>query len=88
LSTQAGHVFDEASAPARRVALSEPGNEVYIVPYPEMVLWERASVRLYAEWVQEMAKRGFQGQDMLGDAQALVELYSSPMFGGRGARKF
>jgi TRAP-type C4-dicarboxylate transport system substrate-binding protein len=89
LSTQIGRTFDEASAPARKIALSEAGNEVYTVPYQEIVLWERASVRLYAEWVQDMSKRGMQGQDMLLDARALVELYSSPMFGGRGAtRKF
>jgi TRAP-type C4-dicarboxylate transport system substrate-binding protein len=89
LSTQVGRTFDEASAPARKLALSEAGNEVYTVPYQEMVLWERASVRLYAEWVQDMLKKGVQGQDMVLDARALVEMYSSPMFGGHGStRKF
>ena len=89
LSTQIGRTFDEASAPARKMALSQPGNEVYILPYQEMVLWERASVRLYAEWVQDMTKKGLQGQDMVLDARALVELYSSPLFGGRGnSRRF
>jgi len=88
LSTQIGRIFDDASEPARTVALSEAGSEVYTVPYQEMVRWERASVPLYSEWVAEMNKRGLQGQDLLSDAQALVDLYSSPIFGGRGARKF
>jgi len=89
LSTQIGRTFDEASAPARRIALSIAGNEVYTVPYPEMVQWERASVRLYSEWIQDMLKRGLPGQDMVLDARAMVELYSSPMFGGHGStRKF
>jgi TRAP-type C4-dicarboxylate transport system substrate-binding protein len=88
-STQIGRIFDDASAPARRIALSQAGNEIYLVPYQEMVLWQRASVRLYSEWVQDMGKRGLPGQELLSDAQALVELYSSPAFGGRGAsRKF
>jgi TRAP-type C4-dicarboxylate transport system substrate-binding protein len=88
LSTQIGRTFDEASAPARKIALSQPGNEIYVLPYQEMVLWERASVRLYAEWVQDMSKKGLQGQDMVLDARALVELYSSPLFGGRNTRRF
>jgi TRAP-type C4-dicarboxylate transport system substrate-binding protein len=89
LATQIGRTFDEASAPARKLALSEAGNQVYTVPYQEMVLWERASVRLYSEWVQDMTKRGVPGQDLVLDARALVELYSSPLFGGRGSsRKF
>jgi TRAP-type transport system periplasmic protein len=89
LSTQIGRAFDDASAPARRVALSQAGSEVYMVPYTEMVLWERASMRLYGEWVQDMIKRGLPGQDLVLDARALVELYSSPLFGGRGSsRKF
>ncbi|HTT10759.1 MAG TPA: TRAP transporter substrate-binding protein [Burkholderiaceae bacterium] len=89
LSTQVGRAFDEASAPARKVALGQPGSEVYTVPYDEMVLWERASMRLYGEWVQDMIKRGQPGQDMVLDARALVELYSSPLFGGHGSsRKF
>jgi len=89
LSTQIGRTFDDASAPARRVALSRPGNEVYMVPYADMVLWERASVRLYSEWVQDMTKRGLPGSDLLMDGRALVEMYSSPVFGGHGSsRKF
>src|SRR5262249_22822441 len=89
LSTQIGRTFDDASAPARRIALSQAGNEVYTVPYPEMVQWERASVRLYAEWLGDMGKRGLAGNDMLLDARSLVEQYSSPLFGGRGSsRKF
>ena len=89
LSTQVGRTFDDASAPARRIALSLAGNEVYTVPYQEMVLWERASVRLYSEWMQDMLKRGLPGPDMVLDARSLVEMHSSPLFGGRGAtRKF
>lgn len=88
LSTQIGRSFDDASAPARKMALAEPGSEVYTVPYTEMVRWERASVPLYSEWVAAMNKQGLPGQDLLSDAQALVDLYSSPIFGGRGARKF
>lgn len=89
LSTQVGRTFDDASGPNRRIALARPGSEVYQVPYPEMVVWQRMSVKLYSEWVQEMSTRGQPGQDMLNDARAMVELYSSPVFGGRGAsRKF
>ena len=89
LSTQTGRTFDDASAPARKIALSRPGNEVYMVPYAEMVLWERASVRLYSEWIQEMLKRGLPGPDLVLDARSMVEMYSSPLFGGRGStRKF
>jgi len=89
LSRQIGHTFDEASAPARKIALSRAGNEVYMVPYPEMVLWERASVRLYSEWIQDMLKRGLPGPELLLDARSLVDMYSSPFFGGHGStRKF
>jgi hypothetical protein len=52
-----------------------------------MVRWERAAVRLYSEWMQDMTRRGLPGQDMVLDARALVELYSSPLFGGRGAAR-
>jgi TRAP-type C4-dicarboxylate transport system substrate-binding protein len=75
-STQIGRIFDEASAPARRLAQSHAGTEIYTVPYAEMVLWERASVRLYGEWVADMDKRGLHGADLLLDARSLVDQHS------------
>ncbi len=86
LSTELGRLMIEGSKPGRKAAL-EHGNKVNTVPYGELSRWESLTPPLYAAWVEEMNKQGRPGMDLLLDARALIELYSSPMFGGKGANR-
>ena len=71
LSTRAGRLWDEQKAPARKLALDR-GNVVYVVPATELVQWQRAAQPVLAEWVEDMNRRGLDGNALLADARALI----------------
>ncbi|MCS6944966.1 MAG: TRAP transporter substrate-binding protein [Sutterellaceae bacterium] len=85
-STELGRLMIDGSKPGRKAALDQ-GNAINVVPYTELARWESLTPPLYAAWVEEMNKQGRPGMDLLLDARALIELYSSPMFGGKGANR-
>lgn len=71
LSGQAGRLWEEQKAPARKLALDR-GNTVYVVPAAELALWEKAAQPVLVDWVRDMAKRGADGDALVADARALV----------------
>jgi len=71
LSGQAGRLWEEQKAPARKLAI-ERGNTVYVVPAAELALWQRAAQPVLVDWVRDMAKRGLDGEGLLADARALI----------------
>ncbi|MET0517788.1 MAG: TRAP transporter substrate-binding protein, partial [Burkholderiaceae bacterium] len=74
LSQQAGHIWDESQAPARKLAVDR-GNVFYTLPPAEVDLWIKASHPVYDDWVADMNKRGLPGAQMLKDAQDLIAKY-------------
>ena len=71
LSAQAGRLWEEQKAPARRLALDR-GNTVYVVPASELALWQKAAQPVLVDWVRDMARRGADGDALLADARALI----------------
>lgn len=81
LSAQAGRLWEEQKAPARKLALDR-GNTVYVVPAPELAHWQQAAQPVIGEWVRDMNKRGLDGDGLLADARALIARQAQP---GTGA---
>jgi len=77
LSRELGALWDRSKPPARKTAVDR-GNTFYVVPTTELSQWERATRVLYADWINEMNKRGLNGNEMLTDARALIAKYDQP----------
>jgi TRAP-type C4-dicarboxylate transport system substrate-binding protein len=77
LSQQLGALWDRSKPPARKTAVDR-GNTFYTVPATELSQWERATRVLYADWINEMNKRGLNGNEMLSDARAMIAKYDQP----------
>ncbi len=75
LSGQAGRLWDQQKAPARKLALDR-GNTVYVVPAAELAHWQAAAQPVLADWVRDMGKRGIDGDGLLADARALIVRHS------------
>jgi TRAP-type transport system periplasmic protein len=71
LSAQAGRLWDEQKAPARKLALDR-GNTFYVVPAAQLAQWQKAAQPVLADWVRDMGKRGIDGDALLADARALI----------------
>jgi TRAP-type C4-dicarboxylate transport system substrate-binding protein len=71
LSAQAGRLWEEQKAPARKLALDR-GNTVYVVPAAELALWQKAAQPVLTDWVRDMNNRGLDGDALLADARALI----------------
>ena len=71
LSAQAGRIWDEATAPARKLAVDR-GNTVYVVPAAELAGWQRAAQPVIVEWVADMNRRKLNGDALLADARAMI----------------
>ncbi len=77
LSGQAGRLWDEQKAPARKLA-QDRGNSVYVVPAAELTQWQAAAQPVIADWVREIGKRGLDGDALLADARALIARHAVP----------
>lgn len=86
LSAQAGRLWEEQKAPARKLALDR-GNAVYVVPASELARWQQAAQPVLADWIREMGRRGFDGDALLADARALIALHGRPAPAAAGHRK-
>ena len=71
-STWAGKVWDDATAPARQLAVDRK-NTFYTVPAAELAVWQKAAEPVTAEWIKEVTARGMDGQKLLNDAKALMK---------------
>ena len=77
LSGQAGRLWDEQKAPARKLALDR-GNAVHVVPASELAQWREAAQPVIADWVRDIGKRGFDGDALLADARGLIAREAKP----------
>lgn len=71
LSAQTGRLWDEQTAPARRLAL-ERGNTIIVVPAAELARWQRAAQSVQSEWIIDMQRRQLDGNTLLADARGLL----------------
>ena len=71
LSEQAGRLWDEQKAPARKLALDR-GNTVIVVPAAELTRWQQAAQPVITEWLADMKRRQIDGDVLLADARALL----------------
>lgn len=71
LSGEAGRLWEERKAPARKLALDR-GNSVYVVPAAELAHWQKAAQPVITDWVADMNRRSLDGDALLADARALL----------------
>jgi TRAP-type C4-dicarboxylate transport system substrate-binding protein len=71
LSTQAGRLWEQQKAPARKLA-QDRGNTVIVVPAAELANWQRAAQPVLVEWIADMKRRQIDGDVLLADARALL----------------
>jgi TRAP-type C4-dicarboxylate transport system substrate-binding protein len=77
LSAQAGRLWEQQKAPARKLAL-ERGNTVIVVPAAELAAWQRAAQPVLVDWVADMKRRQVDGDRLLADARALLARNAVP----------
>jgi hypothetical protein len=61
--------------PGRKSAVAR-GNTIYTVSPAEAQEFRRKSRTVEVEWVQDMDKRGFDGQKLLATARSLIEKHT------------
>ncbi|WP_066265199.1 TRAP transporter substrate-binding protein [Hydrogenophaga palleronii] len=66
-----GKVQQAGDAPGREAAVKQ-GNTIYTIPSAEAQEFKRKARLVEVEWVQDMDKRGFKGQQLLDSAKALI----------------
>jgi TRAP-type transport system periplasmic protein len=71
LSAQAGRLWEQQKAPARKLA-RDRGNTIIVVPATELVNWQRAAQPVLTEWVADIKRREIDGDRLLADARALL----------------
>jgi TRAP-type C4-dicarboxylate transport system substrate-binding protein len=52
------------------------GHTITIIPKSELDNWKRASAGLSLEWISDMDKKGFNGADLVHEAQGLIAKYT------------
>ncbi len=62
----------QAGDVAGREAAVKQGNTIYTIPAAEAQEFKRKARLVEVEWVQDMDKRGFKGQELLTSAKALI----------------
>lgn len=65
---------DDQPGRAKAVGL---GHEVYTISAEEEARWRKASQPAYEAWIKEMEGKGFQGREMVADAERLVAKYKT-----------
>jgi TRAP-type C4-dicarboxylate transport system substrate-binding protein len=66
-----GKVQQAGDVPGREAAVKQ-GNTIYTIPSAEAQEFKRKARLVEVEWVQDMDKRGFNGQKLLDTAKALI----------------
>ncbi len=70
-----GKVWDSNTAPARKIA-QDRQNTFNILSDAEYKRWEKATDRVYDEWIKEVDAKGGNGKALLSDARALLKKYN------------
>ncbi|AVR89823.1 TRAP transporter substrate-binding protein [Thauera aromatica] len=71
-SAWAGQIWDMATERSRQVAIDH-GNHIYTLPPAEQEKWEKAAESVTAEWVKEMAAKGYDAEKLLAELRALMD---------------
>lgn len=77
LSEQAGRLWDEQKAPARKLALDR-GNTIVVVPAAELARWQQAAQPVITDWLADLKRRQIDGDALLADARALLARRTAP----------
>ena len=83
LSEQAGRLWDEQKAPARKLALDR-GNTIVVVPAAELARWQQAAQSVITDWLADLKRRQIDADALLADARATARAASGPA--GRALR--
>ena len=75
LARQVGKVWDESEGPGRAAA-EKRGNQILVISGKEIEQWRSATRPVIEAWVKRMNKRGLNGEEMLEEAQILIERYT------------
>jgi TRAP-type C4-dicarboxylate transport system substrate-binding protein len=86
LSRRAGAVWDQAEALGEEAA-KDHGNEFYVMPKSELLIWRAAAMSVTDQWVSDMDAKGLDGEKMLAEAQALIAKYEKLRLSSRPGAK-
>jgi len=71
-----GKIQQEGDIPGREAAVKR-GNTIYTIPLADAQEFKRKSRLVEVEWMQDMDKRGFKGQQLLDSARSLIAKYGA-----------
>ncbi|NSL55227.1 TRAP transporter substrate-binding protein [Uliginosibacterium aquaticum] len=74
LSGQIGKAFLQADAEGKKLTTH---NTTYVIPKAELDNWKKVAEPLKASWVSEMNGKGYNGQQLLNGAKALIAKHSA-----------
>ncbi|MAY85487.1 MAG: C4-dicarboxylate ABC transporter [Pseudooceanicola sp.] len=74
-SVFAGGTQADSDGPARQVAVDR-GNNIITISEEDTEEWRKLSQPIYDEWVEDMNKRGKDGQALLDEARMLIDKYT------------
>ena len=77
LSEQAGRLWDEQTAPARKLALDR-GNTIVVVPAAELARWQQAAQPVITDWLADLKRRQIDADALLADARGLLARRAAP----------
>jgi TRAP-type transport system periplasmic protein len=72
LSAFAAEVMFEYDAPGREIAVNA-GNTIVTLDETEVARWKEAAQPVIGRWIDSMATRGIDGQELIDRAKALIE---------------
>lgn len=75
LSAMAGGTSNKMDAPARKIAV-DLGNTIFELTPEEIDMWKKAAEPTVATWIEDMSKKGVDGQALLDEARALMAKFS------------
>jgi len=75
-SAQMGRAQQAGDAPARQMVAARSGNRINVIGPAEAQEFRRRSRQVEAEWMQDLTRRGFNGQDLLASARRLIERHT------------
>ena len=70
-SALAGKTMQDADGPARKLA-EDAGNNIIDLTSEQVAEWKAAASSVEANWIAEMNEKGFDGQDLVDQAKALI----------------
>jgi len=74
-SGQHGRLQQAGDAAARQLALDR-GNQINVIRLAQAQEFRRLARQVEVEWIQDMNRRGFNGQNLIASAKRLIEKHS------------